>query len=131
MLADAASVGLIYAGAQGDSGTLAALGVVGFLALPPIIHLAHGGEGDAIKSFAVRAAPVGLSLAIFAALHPDCGEGCGELFIPFLGVFLSGVGAIVDWAFFSSETVAPRLSIRPTLPMGDPASRGLALTLRF
>jgi hypothetical protein len=87
MLADAASVGLMYAGAQGDNGTL-------------------------------------------AALHPDCGDGCGELLIPFAGIALSGVGAMVDWAFFSTETVAPRLSLRPTLPMGD-ASRGLALALRF
>src|SRR4051812_39722594 len=78
MLADAASVGLIYAGAKGDNGTLVALGVAGALTLPPLIHLAHGSQGDALKSFAVRAAPFGLSLAIFAATEPDCGEGCGE-----------------------------------------------------
>lgn len=131
MLADAASVGLIYAGAQGDNGTLVALGVAGALTLPPLIHLAHRAPGDALASLAVRAVPFGLSLAIFAAIHPDCGEGCGELFIPFFGIVLSGVGAIVDWTFFSTETVAPRLSLRPTLPMGDPASRGLALALRF
>src|SRR5512140_1816341 len=99
MLADAASVGLIYAGAQGDNGTLVALGVAGVLTLPPLIHLAHGSESDALKSFAVRAAPFGLSLAIFAALHPECGEGCGELFLLYSGIVLSGVGAIVDWAF--------------------------------
>ncbi len=131
MLADAASVGLIYAGAKRDDGTLMALGVAGALTLPPLIHLAHGGEGDAVKSFAVRAAPFGLSLAIFAAIHPDCGDGCGELIIPFAGIVLSGVGAIVDWAFLSTETVTPRLSLRPTVPMGDPAARGFALSIRF
>ena len=131
MLSDAASVGLIYAGAKGDNGTLAALGIAGVLTLPPLIHLAHGAGGDALASFAVRAAPFGLSLAIFDAIHPDCGDGCGELIIPFAGIALSCVGAIVDWAFFSTETVEPRLSLRPTLPMGDPGSRGLSLALRF
>jgi hypothetical protein len=131
MLADAAAIGLIYAGAKNDSGVLGALGVAGVLTVPPLIHLAHGSGEDAAKSFAVRIAPFGLSLAIFAAIHPDCGDGCGELFIPFAGIVLSGVGVIVDWAFFSTESVTPRLSLRPTLPMGDPRSRGLALALRF
>ena len=131
MLADAAALTLISAGATKDSGGLVAAGAIMFAAVPPVIHFAHQAPGDGLASFLLRTAPFGASLAVFGLLHPDCGEGCGELVIPLLGLVGSGVGAVVDWIYLSSERVEPAVSLAPVLPLDRRRGGGLALTVRF
>ena len=73
-----ATVGTDTGGAGVALGILAASA---FALVPPAIHLAHGSSRDALLSFAVRTAPIGLGLLLFAATtrHTDCGEGCAQL----------------------------------------------------
>ncbi len=133
MLTDAVGAALVYFGAQNDSTATGAIGAITLAVAPPLIHLAHHAPGDAGLSLLIRVLPFGASLALFAALHPQCGDGCGELLIPFGGLVLSGVGAIADWAFLSTEQVStPRVSLAPALPMDRRRGGvGLALTVRF
>ena len=131
MLADAAGIALIFAGAKGDNAAVATAGVSVLVLGSPLIHLAHHAPGDAATSLLVRALPFGASLALFGLIHPECGEGCGELAIPALGLLLSGAGTIVDWIFLSSEPVESRLSLVPAVPFDRRRGAGLALALRF
>ena len=134
LLADAASGALIYFGAKGDNTPLAVAGVATFFLAAPAIHLAHGSGGDAGKSFLFRTVPlaVGFGIAAIMASGEDCGEGCAALLPAFAGLVGSGLGAIADWLFLSTEPVSPpRLSIGPALPMDRRRGGGLALTLRF
>ncbi|HYV65636.1 MAG TPA: hypothetical protein VE964_05295 [Myxococcales bacterium] len=130
MLADAAGGALLYAGSKGNSA--ASIAGVSILVLgSPVIHLAHHAPGDAGWSVLARVVPFGASLAIFAAIHPPCGEGCGELAIPVSGLILSGVGAVADWIYLSSERVDQTVSLGPAVPFDRRRGAGLALTLRF
>jgi hypothetical protein len=131
MLADAAGVALIYAGAKNDTGGLVAAGAITLTAVPPVIHFAHHAPGDGFVSFLIRTVPFGASLALFGLLHPDCGEGCGELAIPVSGLILSGAGAITDWILLSSERVEPTVSLAPVVPLDRRRAGGFALTIRF
>jgi hypothetical protein len=130
MLADAAGVALIYAGAKNNIGGLVAAGAITLAAVPPAIHFAHDAPGDGFISFLIRTVPFGASLALSGLLKPDCGEGC-ELLIPLFGLVLSGAGAIADWMFLSSERVEPRMSLAPVVPVDHRRGGGLALTIRF
>ena len=137
MIADAAVAGLTLGLATvgtDTGGAGVALGILAasaFALVPPAIHLAHGSSRDALLSFAVRTAPIGLGLLLFAATtrHTDCGEGCAQLAFPLFGAIGSGVGMIVDWAAFSTEP-APPVAIGPVLGPGG-RGRGLGLALRF
>jgi hypothetical protein len=131
MLSDAAGIALVAEGAVHNSGPLLALGVVTLAGVPALLHLAHHAPGDALTSVLVRAVPFGSSIAVFYLINPDCGDGCGELALPLIGLILSGAGAVVDWLYLSTERLEPRISFAPIVPVDRRRGAGGALTMRF
>jgi hypothetical protein len=68
LLADALSVGLIYAGAGSDTGALATAGVGGMFLGAPIVHAVQGEPGRAFGSLGLRLAMplAGAAIAMWA-----------------------------------------------------------------
>jgi hypothetical protein len=106
MLADAASIGVMFAGANagGQSGdTLMALGATGFILGGPTVHVAHADYLAAGADVGLRAGLTFGGAYIGARLEPDGGEFAGFVGAA-TGVALGGLGAmVIDYALLSTS----------------------------
>ena len=92
LVTDSASVAVFTAGASASRTSLLVLGLAGYLAAAPIVHLAHGRPGAAVGSLAIRVLLPILGVAAGAAID---GGQCRELCIPLGAVVGFGLGAVV------------------------------------
>ncbi len=132
ILADAGASALAMATMGTRSVAAAAVPFGMWLLGGPVIHLAHGSPGDALKSFLFRGVPIGIGAAVALSMRPQqCYEGCAAMVPLALGSIVSLAGAIADYTVLSTETVErPTLSIAPAVPL-DRRGSGVALALRF
>lgn len=73
-----------------------------FLVVSPVIHAAHGQYGDAALSFGLRAAPIGVAVAI--ANH---GKLDAVITAAFVGVALEIAALVIDYSVLSHEPGDP------------------------
>jgi len=106
LLADGAtSVGLIALGTQsrGNDTTWLVPVTIAYLAVPPVIHLAHGHPGKAVLSLGIRS--VGpLLIAASLADRPSNGDNANVL-VAVLGVLAIPAAITIDAAAISREDV--------------------------
>lgn len=123
ILVDLLSVGVIVAGAAGESATPATIGLLGLWLGAPAVHIAHGENGRAVASFFMR--PGGVVLGAYAGYHAeDCsngGEWCGLGGLLLGGLVGFGVAAVADAAWAYEWRVTPIIQ-----PRGETYGLGLA-----
>lgn len=129
LIADATSLGLLFASAGARSGELAITALVGMGAASPTIHLVHGRPWAAGGSLLLRAGAVGAGGLLGYAARPECsgGLGCigvGAAAIVVGGLVGYGIASAIDAALLAREPSAPREStsatIRTVTPSVDP-----------
>ncbi|HQY61683.1 MAG: hypothetical protein IPF92_30630 [Myxococcales bacterium] len=133
LLADAASVGLLFASAGAESGGLAVTALVGMGAASPTIHLVHGRPWAAGGSLLVRGAAVTVGGLLGFTAASGCG-GSGSLGCLYGGLPEAVTGGLIGYAAASlidaavlahepSATPAPATAgIRSVAPSVDPRS---------
>jgi hypothetical protein len=139
LLADGASVGIAAAGAAAGSGAVALVGLGGYVAGAPIVHVAHGQGWRAALSLGGRLLlPIGVGAFAGAVTTPKpCdphgfGPCLNQLDAPLTGalvgmVLASGLDAFLN-AYEPAETQKPTvgMSLTPTIDVAHGAY-GLAL----
>jgi len=95
LAADGLSVGLLIAGGQAESATLAWLGLFGYAFGAPIVHGIHQRSGAAFGSLALRIGAPVLGGAIGLSSAGDCGGELCALGPMVAGIFIGATAAIV------------------------------------
>lgn len=105
MLSDLGSLAFVGIGAQQEGSALTLVGAGAFVAVPPLIHLAHGRGKGALLSLGMRAIPAIGVLRVLADDDTPIQSG-----VLWLGLGLAGV--IVDWTFNAVEDDPPATTPR-------------------
>jgi hypothetical protein len=114
LLADALSVGLVYAGAGSGTGALATAGVGGMLLGAPIVHAVQGEPGRAFGSLGLRLAMplAGAAIAMWAYDRGNRDSRSCDC----MGGALAGMGGMVLGLGAAMLTDALLLGWRPETP---------------